>query len=155
MAKEDTSTRIEKLSQLIDIPTRNDKGVYEIGPDGYNKMLETIGITPESVKELRAATGDYVAAAHEKFAQAAIEDMVKDASMLEAKAEISLSTFGDAEATVYRSRESNNPKDPATKITTYGANNLSVEILSGSAKSGMNLVRDRIKTLGAEKLKID
>ena len=43
MAKEDTSARIEKLSQLIDIPTRNDKGVYEIGPDGYNKMLETIG----------------------------------------------------------------------------------------------------------------
>lgn len=76
--------------------------------------------------------------------------------MTEAKAKIeSLSVFGDAESTLYRSRENNNPKDPENKITTYGSNNVSVEILSNTAKSSMNVVRERIKTLGAEKLKID
>jgi len=81
--------------------------------------------------------------------------MVADPTMTEAKAKISLSVFGDAESVLYRSRESNNPKDPEKKITTYGGNNVNVEILSGTAKSGMNVVRDRIRMLGTEKFKID
>jgi len=155
MAKEDINVRIEKMAELIEVPTRNEKGVYEIGPGGYDKMLESIGVSATQVKDLRKATGDYVAAAHEKFAEAAIADMIADPAMTEAKAKISLSVFGDAESTLYRSRESNNPKDPENKITTWASNNVSVEILSGTAKSSMNVVRERIKTLGAEKLKID
>lgn len=64
MAKEDINARIEKMAELIEVPTRNEKGVYEIGPGGYDKMLESIGVSATQ-SELRKATGDYVAAAHE------------------------------------------------------------------------------------------
>ncbi len=126
----------------------------EIKIDGRGVFEENMpeGVTPKIVQDLANHVVNTSVAAHAVIGDIGINAMAKDKGLDRVIGRVSLGPIGNHTSYVSREHTGRNPKD-GTETKTIGANRVSLDIFAPGGQR-MNTVRDAIKTLAADKLKI-
>ena len=136
---------VKKIQTSI---TGAETGTAQAGDEVYNANLPE-GLTAETVQQVSDYTTVFVASGMEAAGAVALAAMKKDKKLDSVNVNLPLGAFGQADCSVYRSKEVTIPPaekgGEATKELQFGVNRCSVSFVAGKNSGLLGKARDAIK----------